>query len=71
MYERTDTRGKNARKNKTSILKNPSYISGVHILAVNHTVHVPDSKSRNIPEVVLVGRWAAGVLGIWKGGTVG
>jgi hypothetical protein len=28
---------------------------------------VPDSKSRNIPEVVLVGRWAVGVLEIWKG----
>ncbi len=30
-------------------------------------VHVPDSKSRNIPEVVVVRRGAAGVLGIWKG----
>jgi hypothetical protein len=29
--------------------------------------NVPDSKSRNIPEVVLVGRWAIGVLGSWKG----
>jgi hypothetical protein len=29
---------------------------------------VPDSKSRNIPEVVLVGRWAIGVLGIWREG---
>ncbi len=28
---------------------------------------VPDSKSRNIPEVVSVRRWAVGVLGIWKG----
>jgi hypothetical protein len=28
---------------------------------------VPDSKSRNIPEVVIVRRWAAGVLGIWRG----
>ncbi len=28
---------------------------------------VPDSKSRNIPEVVIVRRWAVGVLGIWKG----
>jgi hypothetical protein len=26
------------------------------------------SKSRNIPEVVLVRRWAVGVLGIWRGG---
>jgi hypothetical protein len=31
------------------------------------TVSVPDSKSRNIPEVVFVRRWAVGVLGIWKG----
>jgi hypothetical protein len=30
-------------------------------------VSVPDSKSRNIPEVVIVRRWAVGVLGIWKG----
>ncbi len=29
---------------------------------------VPDSKSRNIPEVVLVRRWAVGFLGIWRGG---
>jgi hypothetical protein len=28
---------------------------------------VPDSKIRNIPEVVFVRRWAVGVLGIWKG----
>ncbi len=31
-------------------------------------VIVPDSKSRNIPEVVLVRRWAVGILGIWKEG---
>jgi hypothetical protein len=29
---------------------------------------VPDNKSQNIPEVVLVRRWAVGVLGIWRGG---
>jgi hypothetical protein len=29
---------------------------------------VPVSKSRNIPEVILVRRWAVGVLGIWRGG---
>jgi hypothetical protein len=29
---------------------------------------VPDNKSRNIPEVVLVRRWEVGVLGIWRGG---
>jgi hypothetical protein len=28
---------------------------------------VPDSKSRNIPEVVIVRRGAGGVLGIWRG----
>jgi hypothetical protein len=28
---------------------------------------VPDSKSRNIPEVVIVRRGAVGVVGIWKG----
>ncbi len=32
------------------------------------TISVPDNKSRNIPEVVLVRRWAVGVLGIWRGG---
>jgi hypothetical protein len=29
---------------------------------------VPDNKSRNIPKVVLVRRWAVGVLGIRRGG---
>ncbi len=29
---------------------------------------VPDSKSRNIPDFVLVRRWAVGVLGIWREG---
>jgi hypothetical protein len=28
---------------------------------------VPDNKSRNIPEVVLVRRWAVKVLGVWRG----
>jgi hypothetical protein len=32
-----------------------------------YIINVPDNKSRNIPEVVLVRRWAVGVLGIWKG----
>jgi hypothetical protein len=31
-------------------------------------VNVPNSKSRNIPEVVLARRWAVGILGIWRGG---
>ncbi len=30
-------------------------------------VSVPDKRSRNIPEVVVVRRWAVGVLGIWRG----
>ncbi len=34
---------------------------------IRGTVIVPDNKSLNIPEVVLVRRWAVGVLGIWKG----
>jgi hypothetical protein len=37
--------------------------NGIHIFALI----VPDSKSRNIPEVVIVRRWAVGVLGIWEG----
>ncbi len=32
------------------------------------TTTIPDNKSRNIPEVVLVRRWAVGVLGIWRKG---
>ncbi len=34
----------------------------------NSYLVVPVSKSRNIPEVVLVRRWAVGVMGIWRGG---
>jgi hypothetical protein len=34
-------------------------------------VSVPDNKSRNNPEVVLVRRWAVGVLGSWTGGELG
>jgi hypothetical protein len=30
-------------------------------------VTVPDRRCRIIPKVVLVRRWAVGVLGIWKG----
>ncbi len=36
-----------------------------------HVYTVPDSKSRYIPEVVFVWRWAVGVLGIGGGGIVG
>jgi hypothetical protein len=32
---------------------------------------VPDGRRRIIPEVVLVGRWSVGVLGIWKGEGLG
>ncbi len=32
---------------------------------------VPDRRSRIIPEVVLVRRWAVGVLGIWRGEGLG
>jgi hypothetical protein len=32
---------------------------------------VPDRRSRIIPEVVLVRRWAVRVLGIWKGEGLG
>jgi hypothetical protein len=35
---------------------------------MDQRVIVPDKKSRNIPEVVLVRRWAVGVLGICRGG---
>ncbi len=31
-------------------------------------ITVPNSKSRNIPEVVFVRRWAVGILGIWREG---
>ncbi len=39
-------------------------LSGSKIVIVS----VPDSKSRNIPEVVVVRRWAVGILGFWRGG---
>ncbi len=32
---------------------------------------VPDRRRRIIPEVVIVRRWAAGVLGIWRGESLG
>ena len=36
-----------------------------------NSVGVPDRRSRNIPEVVLVRRWAVRVLGIWRGEGLG
>jgi hypothetical protein len=38
---------------------------------VDEILTVPDRRSRNIPEVVLVRRWAVGVLGIWRGEGLG
>jgi hypothetical protein len=35
------------------------------------TIIVPDRRSRIIPEVVLVRRWAVRVLGIWRGEGLG
>ncbi len=37
----------------------------------NRVVIVPDRRSRNIPEVIVVRRWAVGVLGIWRGEGLG
>jgi hypothetical protein len=37
------------------------------VQTVSPDIGVPDSKSRNIPEVVFVRRGAVGVLGIWEG----
>ncbi len=45
-----------------SKIKNVNYYDGFDY------IYVPGSKSRNIPEVVLVRCWAVGVLGIWRGG---
>jgi hypothetical protein len=57
-------------KTKTPNMKKFSYHSKTSEYSEIHLeqfTSVPDNKSRNIPEVVLVGRWAVGVLGIWKG----
>jgi hypothetical protein len=45
-----------------------SYDSGNRLAATVPIagISVPDSKSRNIPEVVIVRRGAVGVLGIWN-----
>jgi hypothetical protein len=60
-------------------LKSVAGNDGIHFTAAGYqdmgnrtigclkTLIVPDSKSRNIPEVVLVRRGTVGVLGIWKG----
>ncbi len=49
----------------TCCLKNPLQLLAKTFFALEITV--PDSKSRNIPEVVIVRRRAVGVLGIWEG----
>ncbi len=36
-------------------------------MLIQYDITVPDSKSRNIPEVVIVRHGAVGVLGIWRG----
>jgi hypothetical protein len=47
-------------------IKQKSCFCGSTVDIIN-ILSVPDNKSRNIPEVVLVRRWAVGVLGIWSG----
>ncbi len=42
------------------------YTYSIHI-KVQVIINVPNGKSRNIPEVVIVRRGAGGVLGIWEG----
>ncbi len=48
------------------ILCSISYLFN-NFLKTHDTFHVLDSKSRNIPEVVIVRRGAIGALGIWRG----
>ncbi len=38
---------------------------------ISDTAGVPDRRRPTVPEVVVVRRWAVGVLGIWKGGGFG
>ncbi len=47
-----------------------TYFAEATVLVFKH-VNVPDSKSRNIPEVVVVWRWTVGVWGFGGGGIVG
>jgi hypothetical protein len=46
----------------------PSCMDFLNTLCRPREGSVPDNKSRNIPEVVFVRRWAVGVLGLWKEG---
>jgi hypothetical protein len=50
------------------VLPNYNFYPPIPPQEKNCNLIVPDSKSRNIPEVVLVRRWAVGILGIWRGG---
>ncbi len=45
--------------------------SGIYLLTNITSIIVPDRRSRIIPEVVVVRRWAVGVLGIWRGEGLG
>ncbi len=46
-------------------------ILAVHLWQEQLIITVPDRRSRNIPEVVVVRHWAVGVLGIWRGEGLG
>ncbi len=53
---------------KAITIESDNYLSDNVSTLGQSVVFVPDSKSRNIPEVVLVRRWVVGILGIWRGG---
>ncbi len=61
-----DKRYKGTKRITTKGIKHTKHTIGKNLPIITTTV--PVSKSRNIPEVVLVRRWAVGVLGIWRGG---
>jgi hypothetical protein len=48
-------------------MKNRNKGKGIAMYTVPLYSVVPDSKSRNVPEVVVVRHGAGGVLGIWGG----
>jgi hypothetical protein len=53
--------------NKTVSNPCPSLSPVIYRGKLFYFINVPDSKSRNIPEVVIVRRGAVGDLGIWRG----
>ncbi len=53
---------------KTGNNNKHSPAQGISVKITGPGGNVPVSKSWNIPEVVLVRRWAVGVLGIWRRG---